>query len=214
MENPPKDSFFTPAHPDQAELRIKGSRFIASIYPISSEREARDVIKEISSDYSNATHNCYAFKLDTGERIKVRSSDAGEPSGTAGSAILSVIDHSGITNVMVVVTRYFGGTKLGVGPLRRAYRDSAKAVIEKCDQKTKYHTDRFSFSIPYTLLKEVQNVLRIMEAVVVSQQFDEVAEYTVDVRKSLSKEFQGKMKQLMKGVSPTREEKDINNKIL
>ena len=213
MENPSKDSFSTPAYPDQAELRIKGSRFIASIYPISSEREAWDVIKEISSDYRDATHNCYAFKLDTGERIKVRSSDAGEPSGTAGSAILSVIDHSGITNVMVIVTRYFGGTKLGVGPLRRAYRDSAKAVIEKCGQKTKYHTNRFSFSVPYTLLKEVKKVLRIVEAVIVSQRFDEAVEYTVDVRKSLSKEFQEKLKQLMKGESPTRVEKN-NNKIL
>lgn len=199
MDDPQKDSFLTPAHPDKAELKVKGSRFIASIHPISSEKEAWDVIKEISTDYRDATHNCYAFKLHSGDQQKSRYSDAGEPGGTAGSAILTAIEHSGITNVVLLVTRYFGGTKLGVGPLRRAYRDSAKAVIEKCGTKTKFHSDRFSFSVPYASLKDVRRLLDIMQVVTVSQEFDEVAKYTVDIRKSLSEEFQEKMKQLTKG---------------
>jgi uncharacterized YigZ family protein len=211
MDDSQNDSFLTPAHPDKAELKIKGSRFIASIYPISSDKEAWDVIKEISADYRDATHNCYAFQLDSGDQRKFRCSDAGEPSGTAGSAILSAIEHSGITNVVLLVTRYFGGTKLGVGPLRRAYRDSAKAAIEKCGIKTKFHTDRFSFSIPYTSLKDLQQLLNLMQVVTISQQFDEMAKYTVDIRKSLSKEFQEKMKQLLKGKSLSLEKENIGN---
>ncbi len=206
MDDPQNDSFLTPAHPDKAELKVKGSRFIASIYPISNEKEAWDVIKKISTDYRDATHNCYAFKLNSVDQQKSRLSDAGEPGGTAGSAILSAIEHSGITNVVLLVTRYFGGTKLGVGPLRRAYRDSAKAVIEKCGTRRKFHSDRFSFNVPYASLKDVQRLLDLMQVVTVSREFDEVTKYTVDIRKSLSEEFQEKMKQLTKGRVPLSKE--------
>jgi uncharacterized YigZ family protein len=203
MSNPQNDSYLSPAVPCQVELKVKGSRFIASIYPVSDEREAWKMISRISSVYSDATHHCYAFKWGEGDQARFRYSDAGEPSGTAGSAILSAIDHSKMTNVLIVVTRYFGGTKLGIGPLRRAYRDSARATIEKCDQQVKYHTVRFSFCVPYSSLKKVQQLLKIMKAEPVSQQFDEKAKYVVDVRKSLAEEFSKKMKHLMKGENPT-----------
>lgn len=208
MSSPQNDSFLSPAAPDQVELKVKSSRFIASIYPISDEEEAWKVIRMVSSEYNDATHHCYAFKLDKGDQVRFRYTDAGEPSGTAGSAILSAIEHSAITNVLIMVTRYFGGTKLGIGPLRRAYRDSARAVIEKCDQQVKYHTVRFSFCVPYNSLKNVQQLLKTMEVEIVSQQFDEMATYTVDVRKSLAKEFQERMKHLMKGRDPTLVEEE------
>lgn len=202
MSSPQNDSYLAPAVPCQAELKVKGSRFIASLYPVSEEKEAWKMINRLSSEYRDATHHCYAFKLDRGDQKRFRYSDAGEPSGTAGSAILSAIDHSLMTNVLIVVMRYFGGTKLGIGPLRKAYRDSARAAIEKCEQQVKYHTIRFSFCVPYTSLKKVQQLLKIMKAEPVSKQFGEMAKYTVDVRKSLAKEFNEKMKHLMKGESP------------
>lgn len=202
MNDPQTDSFLSPASFEQAELKVKGSRFIASIDPIVSEQEAFDVIRRVTLDYSDATHHCFAFKLGSGDHTRFRCSDAGEPSGTAGSAILSAIDHKGLTNVVLMVTRYFGGTKLGIGPLRRAYRDSAKAVIEKCGSKTGYYTRRFSLRIPYSSLKEVERILKTVEAEVVSQEFDEDVKFIVDVRKSRAEEFQKKIKHITKGEGP------------
>ncbi len=203
MHDHQNDSYLSPAKSEKTELKVKDSRFIAHIYPISSEEEAMNFIQKAGLKYNDATHHCYAFKLETGNQTKFRYNDAGEPSGTAGSAIFSVINHTGLNNVVLIVTRYFGGTKLGIGPLRRAYRDSAKAVIEKCGYVKRYHTCRFSFSVPFTALKKIERLLRTVGANIVSQKYEEVAKYIVDVRRSLINEFQEKMEQITKGISPT-----------
>jgi len=128
------------AGPDQFEMitrhvrfeipKIKGSRFIGDAFPVETEEDAKARLTQIDAVFPDATHHCYAFSLV--DRQIERSSDAGEPSGTAGPPILRQIQSSDLTNLLVVVTRYYGGTKLGAGGLIRAYGAAAKAVLAEC----------------------------------------------------------------------------------
>lgn len=114
-------SFFQPTVPIRHELKVKGSRFIADILPIHTEDEALEILGTIRKREHGASHHCYAFCLGTGDSAIFRVNDNGEPAGTAGKPIYSVLTGAGLTNVLAVVTRYFGGTKLGKGGLIRAY---------------------------------------------------------------------------------------------
>ena len=123
-------SYITIANEFRTEYSIEKSRFIATIAPVSTEEEAQQFIQRISKEFWDATHNCTAYVIGPRQEQQ-RSSDNGEPSGTAGKPMLEVLKKTGITNVAVVVTRYFGGIKLGAGGLIRAYSHSvAKAVQE------------------------------------------------------------------------------------
>ena len=123
-------SYITIANEFRTEYSIEKSRFIATIAPVSTEEEAQQFIQRISKEFWDATHNCTAYVIGPRQEQQ-RSSDNGEPSGTAGKPMLEVLKKIGITNVAVVVTRYFGGIKLGAGGLIRAYSHSvAKAVQE------------------------------------------------------------------------------------
>ena len=111
----------------ETTLKEKSSVFNAHAYPIENEEDAIQILEKTKKKYYDATHHCYAYKL-TGEKIKY--SDAGEPSGTAGIRILNAINHFNLQNVLVIVIRYFGGTKLGAGPLGKAYYNSAVHTLE------------------------------------------------------------------------------------
>jgi uncharacterized YigZ family protein len=111
----------------ETNLKEKSSVFNAHAYPIENEEDAIQILEKTKKKYYDATHHCYAYKL-TGEKIKY--SDAGEPSGTAGIRILNAINHFNLQNVLVIVIRYFGGTKLGAGPLGKAYYNSAVHTLE------------------------------------------------------------------------------------
>lgn len=122
----------TLSEPVQAELIEKKSRFIGYAAPVESEEAAQAFLQEIRARHRDATHNCYAYQVGEHKQYQ-RSSDDGEPSGTAGRPILEVIKGSGLGNVIVVVTRYFGGTLLGTGGLVRAYSATAQAVLAAGD---------------------------------------------------------------------------------
>lgn len=115
-----------------AEVEEKRSRFIANIFYIESAIEAENIIKQTKKKYYDARHNCYAYIVKEEQMIK-KSSDDGEPSGTAGSPILNVIEKNGLCNVLVIVTRYFGGILLGTGGLVRAYTEATIKAIEKAN---------------------------------------------------------------------------------
>lgn len=112
----------------ESRLKEKGSLFISQIFHIESEEESNEILKETRKKFFDATHNCYAYRLANG---KTKYSDDGEPNGTAGLRIFNAIKHENLFNVLIIVTRYFGGTKLGVGPLGQAYYNSAIEVILK-----------------------------------------------------------------------------------
>ncbi len=116
-----------PVEEVKESLTVKGSKFIASLFPVSSKEEAESILEKVRKQYYDATHNCFAYRVYPDIE---RYSDDGEPSNTAGKPIMSVIKGNELFNTLVVVTRYFGGTKLGVGGLIKAYGESAKKAVE------------------------------------------------------------------------------------
>ncbi len=117
-------------HSHELELKEKKSVFLAKVYPVNNESEADNILTDLKKKYHDASHHCYAYRLISG---KSKFSDAGEPSGTAGIRILNAIDHYEFQNCLVVIIRYFGGTKLGIGPLGKAYYSSAVNVLSKTE---------------------------------------------------------------------------------
>ena len=140
------------------EIVEKKSRFIANIKSVETVEEAQVYIEEMKKKYWDARHKCSAFSVGT-EQVTTRCSDDGEPSGTAGKPILEVISGSGIHNIVVVVTRYFGGTLLGTGGLVRAYTDATRAGIENSDIVEKIPGRRVDIAMDYTDLGKLQYLL-------------------------------------------------------
>lgn len=116
---------------------IKKSEFITNVFCVKNIEEINNYLKETKKKYYDATHNCYAYVLGLEEPLQIKASDDGEPSKTAGAPILEVIQKNNLTNILVVVTRYFGGIKLGAGGLTRAYSSSASQGLEKIEEKIK-----------------------------------------------------------------------------
>lgn len=142
----------------EAEIIEKKSRFIATVKPVHSEEEALAFIESMKKKYWNATHNCFAYVI--GEQFQVqRCSDDGEPSGTAGKPMLDVLLGEEIHDVVVVVTRYFGGTLLGTGGLVRAYSGATKAGLEASLVITKKHGQKLTIDTDYTGLGKIQYIL-------------------------------------------------------
>lgn len=132
------DSFVTIKYDVQAELIVQKSKFICNLIKVNSKQEAEEKIKEIKKKYFDARHNCIAYRVIENESIIEKSNDDGEPSGTAGAPMLNIIQKNDLLNVLVIVTRYFGGILLGTGGLVRAYSDSTilalnnAEIIERC----------------------------------------------------------------------------------
>ena len=149
----------------QAELVEKKSRFIATIRPVSSEEEAAAFIEEMKKKYYDARHNCSAFVIGSkGELTK--SSDDGEPSGTAGRPMLEVLTGSGIRNIAVVVTRYFGGVLLGTGGLVRAYSGAVKMALEQCETITRRYGVQMLIKTDYNGVGKIQYLLGSKDVVI------------------------------------------------
>lgn len=125
--------FYTILKNETAEIIEKKSKFIADIYPVRNVEEAENKIKEIKKKYYDAKHHCIAYRIIEEDRIIEKSSDDGEPSGTAGAPMLNILQGNNLCNVLVVVTRYFGGILLGTGGLVRAYSDATKRAIQKSE---------------------------------------------------------------------------------
>lgn len=145
-------------HASSAQIKIEGSRFIADAVPAVSEEEAKDRLEEVRKRYFDATHHCYAYVIG-GEKRTVRYSDDGEPSGTAGVKIHSAIEAKGLADILVVVTRYFGGTKLGVGGLGRAYFDAAAGVLAAAVLIRKAVVQELRVSFPFDATNPVMNII-------------------------------------------------------
>lgn len=135
----------------EAELTVVNSRFIATIGPVRTSEAARAFIYEMREKYADATHNVPAYLIGHGNSTMAFCSDDGEPSGSSGRPLLAVLQGSGLGDAAIVVTRYFGGTKLGVGGLVRAYGDAGKAVLERTKRGELKSATVFSLDLPYGL---------------------------------------------------------------
>ncbi|WP_378955695.1 YigZ family protein [Pelosinus sp. sgz500959] len=154
----------------QKEIEINKSRFIAYVEQIESEEAAVAFIEQIKKKHWNATHNCSAYLIGENDQYQ-KADDDGEPSGTAGKPILEIIKKSGLKNTVIVVTRYFGGIKLGAGGLIRAYGKSASAGIKETGIIERQGHTRIGAEVDYTFLGMLENQLRIQGYIIADKQF-------------------------------------------
>lgn len=154
-----QDSYWTVAGPAEAVLKIKGSRFLGFAAPAANKEEAESYLTELRKRFFDATHHCYAWRLGSGIDEISRFADDGEPSGTAGKPILQVITGRNLTNLILVVVRYFGGVKLGTGGLARAYADTAILTVEQCTIRQVWHTRIVALTVGYDHLNTVMKLI-------------------------------------------------------
>lgn len=145
-----------PAEETRTEIEVERSRFIATVAPVFTVDEARAFIQRIKAEFSDASHNVPAFLIGFGPSTTTHCHDDGEPSGTAGRPMLAVLQGSGLGDVCVVVTRYFGGIKLGTGGLVRAYGDAVKAVLDILPRAEKVPTHTVMLVYPYTYVERIR----------------------------------------------------------
>lgn len=163
-------------------MREKMSRFLAFAVPVSTPQEAKAMIKEYQNAYHDARHVCWAYMLGP-EREQWHSNDNGEPSGTAGKPILGQINSYGLTNILIVVVRYFGGIKLGTSGLIAAYRAAAKEAIDNAQIVELHDMATLTARFPYLVMNDVMRAVKRSEAQIVSQEFDNSCELTLAIRK-------------------------------
>ncbi len=179
------DSYKTIESIAEGYITERKSKFISYIIPVETEDEVKELLDEYRKKYYNARHVCWAYML--GEmRDEFRSNDDGEPSGTAGRPILGQINSFELTNVLIIVIRYFGGTLLGTGGLIKAYKEAAAAAIENVEIVEKTIDETFILHFDYPLLNEVMRVLHQYEEVNWTQNFTETCEMEISIRKSQS----------------------------
>ncbi len=139
MNSSPTDFYYTIQQRERTSIKVRGSEFIATVIPVTSKDQALKELESLRSEFWDATHNCFAYRIGKGG-LEFRTSDDGEPSGSAGKPILFVLHKYDVSDILMVITRYYGGTKLGVGGLARAYSDSSSAVLELCVKIPVYST--------------------------------------------------------------------------
>ncbi len=193
-----KADFLTIKENGDHELVIKKSRFIATMGRVTSEAEAKDFIAAVSKKYHDATHNTYAYTLGLNDE-QVKASDNGEPSGTAGIPELKALQLMKLKNVAVVVTRYFGGIKLGAGGLIRAYSNSVTSAAEAIGVVKRVMQQEIIFAIPYNRYDEINHYLEEADIFVESREY--AADITISVFLDLDQvaAFEAKLTDLMAG---------------
>jgi uncharacterized YigZ family protein len=165
------DSYTTIKSPSQGIYKEKGSRFIAFAFPFSDQEEIKSIIDNIRKEHHEAKHHCYAYMIGQ-ERLIWRVNDDGEPSGTAGRPILGQINSFGLTNILIVVSRYFGGTLLGVSGLINAYRTAAAASIQNAEIIEHTLQEFYEITFPYESMNFVMKILKEENIVQSDQLFD------------------------------------------
>ncbi len=188
------ESFLSVEKNGNIETVIERSRFITHVFYVETEAVARANLDKLRKKYSDATHNCYAYITDFG--LTTKSSDDGEPSGTAGVPILEVLKNKKLVNVLVVVTRYFGGVKLGAGGLVRAYSGACRDAVTACGVREFFVCDLMTVTVGYEELNLLKReVLPLCYKVVDTEYLNEV-KVTVAVKKSGYKPFIDKFKSI------------------
>lgn len=184
------DTYRTIESPSEGIFRDRGSRFIGYCYPVKSQEEIQALLQELRKEHHGARHHCYAWRLGpAGEAY--RSNDDGEPSGTAGKPILNQLLSAGITNVLVVVVRYFGGTLLGVSGLINAYRSAAAEAIANGKIIEKQVTEIYRLIFPYDAMNAVMKILKDYDLPQRNQDFQLSCSLEFSVRKSAADDVLG-----------------------
>ncbi len=184
------EAYRTIAGPVATRLTRKKSRFIALLYPVSSEAGVERILKGLRREYHDATHRCSAYRLVSGA---ARADDAGEPAGSAGPPILQALEGAGLYDVLAVVVRYFGGVKLGIGGLIRAYGDAARAAIEAAEIVTRVPQARVEVSFPPDLSSPVMGLVHRFGAKVEGIDYGTVGTVRLLIPKRALPEFSARL---------------------
>ena len=188
---------YTVSRPSCGEIRVRRSRFLGSLMPASHRQAAEDHIAKLRETYHDATHNCFAYRIDD---QAFRYSDDGEPSGTAGKPILSMLEKYHIWQCVLVVTRYFGGVKLGTGGLMRAYSKCAEETIKNSQLKKFVRYQQYHIQYPYNLSRNMQYLASKYDCVVDDSQFAEAVATIVSVPLAGVEAFLGEVRSISGGM--------------
>ncbi|WMX13534.1 MULTISPECIES: YigZ family protein [unclassified Aureispira] len=191
-----KDTYFTIEKPSIGEYKEKGSKFIAYTFPVYSEDEVKTCLEEVKKEHFKARHHCYAYRIGLdGKRF--RANDDGEPSGTAGRPILGQIDSFGLSNVLSVVVRYFGGTKLGTSGLKRAYKESTRDAFEQAQIVEKIVEDQFHVVFDYVATSDVMNYIKNEAFTILNATYEEKTTLLMTIRQSDVKRFKESLEKII-----------------
>ncbi len=186
------DVYYSIASPSRGLFRDNGSRFIALAYPVETVAEVKAIVEGLKKEYHDARHHCFAYRLGhTGEVF--RASDDGEPAGSAGRQILAQIDSASLSDVLVVVVRYFGGIKLGIPGLIRAYRTSASGALENAGTVEKVASKLFLVSFPYLSMNAVMKTVKDLSLTPSEQEFGSACRMELRVRLSSEDIFRSRL---------------------
>lgn len=185
-----EDIYYTIENVSQGYFKDKGSKFYAFAFPMQNENEVKEILTRLKKEHHSARHHCYAWRLGT-EDITYRTNDDGEPSSTAGKPILGQLQSFSVTNILIVVVRYFGGTLLGVSGLINAYRSAAADALKNAKIMQKFIEKKVILDFTYHELAEVMNVIKQENLTISNTRFEEKCNLTFSVRKS---EFEKVMK--------------------
>ncbi|MCM1377457.1 MAG: YigZ family protein [Clostridium sp.] len=186
------DVFFTISAEGQAQFREKMSRFLSFAFHVSTAEEARDIVKNYQNLYHDSRHVCWAYRLGP-EGEEWQLNDNGEPSGTAGKPILGQIRSKELTDVLVVVVRYFGGIKLGTPGLIAAYRQAAALALDDAPRLECHSSTSIAIQFPYMAADKVMKLVKADGIMVTDRQFDNLCTLKADVWNSILEELKGRL---------------------
>lgn len=174
----------------------KRSKFLAFALHVDSEEKAKEVLTSYRKRFFDARHVCYAYVVGLGDSAVSRANDDGEPSNSAGKPILGQIVKQELTNVIVIVVRYFGGVKLGTGGLMVAYRTAASDALEHAETERRIVEETVDYSFPYVMMNDVMRVIKEMKPRIVDQKFDNTCQISLAIRKSEAQRLRDRLANL------------------
>jgi uncharacterized YigZ family protein len=178
-----EDTYKTIVAPSSGMYKEKGSKFLSFAYPVKTETEVKVIIEQLKKEYYDARHHCYAYILGY-DKSAWRVNDDGEPSGTAGKPVYGQIQSNDLTNVLIVVVRYFGGVKLGVGGLVNAYKTAAKDALMNAEIVERTINEIYRLEFPYELINEAMKITKDYGVQILETNFDNRAEIVYKVRRN------------------------------
>lgn len=189
------DTYLTIDKPVEIIYKDKGSKFITYAYHVTNEQQIKDILTQLKKEHHTANHHCYAYRLGPDKQV-YRANDDGEPNNTAGKPILGQIQSADLTDVFIVVVRYFGGTLLGVSGLINAYKTSAAEVIKAATIVEKQIMFYYTVSFPFEQMNEVMKILKQSDCKINNQLFDNDCQIEFTVRKANSEACEEKLKKV------------------
>ncbi len=189
------DTYLTIEKSTEAIFKDKGSKFLAYAYPVENDQQIKEILNQLKKEHHTANHHCYAYRLGA-DKMNYRANDDGEPNNTAGKPILGQIQSNDLTNILIVVVRYFGGTLLGVSGLINAYKNSASDVIKVSSIIEKQILFNYTIQFYFEHLNDVMKLLKQLDCKIINQQFDNNCEISFSICKANSEQCEEKLKKI------------------